>query len=93
MNRRVHFRRGVYFACGAVLLIAIGALVYLGISYDGTCGGFLPALAGPRPCPFGEYALGILLLYALLPGAAYWPYVVAVLLLPPLVGFLLDRRR
>ena len=91
MMRRRYFLRGVYVACGIFLLVAIVLLVRIGITYDGNCGGFLPALAGPRPCSLWEYVSGNLLLLALLLGATYWP-LVAVLFLPPFVGYLFDRR-
>jgi len=84
--------RGVYVAGGIVLCIAIVLLVQIGFSYDGKCGGFLPALAGPRPCSVREYMAGNVLLYALLLGAAYWPLALALMFLPPFVGYLLDRR-
>ena len=90
--RRRYFSRGVYVTCGIVLCIAIAFFAQIGLSYDGTCGGFSPALAGPRPCSFLEYVLGTVLLFAVLLGAKYWPFVVALLVLPPFVGYLLDRR-
>jgi hypothetical protein len=92
MARRRYFLRGVYVACGIFLCIAIVLLVRIGFTYDGKCGGFFPALAGPRPCSLAEYVFGNLLLFALLLGATYWPLVLALLLVPPLVGYLLDRR-
>jgi len=92
MKRRRYFLRGVYLACGIVLCIAIVLLVQIGFSYDGKCGGFLPALAGPRPCSFWEYVAGNVLLFAVLLGAAYWPLALALLFVPPFVGYLFDRR-
>jgi len=90
--RRRYFLRGVYVAIGIVLCIAIVLLVQIGFSYDGKCGGFLPALAGPRPCSFWEYVSGNFPLFALLLGAAYWPLALALLFVPPFVGYLFDRR-
>jgi hypothetical protein len=92
MMRRRYFLRGVYVACGIVLFIVIVLLVQIGSSYEGTCGGFLPALAGPRRCSLWEYVLGNALLFVLLLGATYWPLVLAILFLPPLVGYFFDRR-
>ena len=92
MKRRRYFLRGVYVACGIVLCIAIVILMQIGFFYDGKCRGFLPALAGPRPCSFLEYVAGNVLLFALLLGAAYWPLALAILFVPPLVGYLFDRR-
>jgi hypothetical protein len=92
MMRRRYFLRGVYVTCGIVVCVAIAFLVQIGLSYDGKCGGFLPALAGPTPCSFWEYLFGNLLLFALLLGAAYWPLALAILFVPPFVGYLFDRR-
>ena len=92
MMRGRYFLRGLYVAGGIVLCTAIVLLVQIGFSYDGKCGGFLPALAGPRPCSFWEYVAGNALLFAVLLGATYWPLVLAFLFLPPFVGHLLDRR-
>ena len=92
MIRRRYFLRGLYVAGGVLLCIAIVLLVQIGLSYDGKCGGFLPALAGPRPCSFWEYVVGNALLFALILGATHWPLVLAFLFLPPFVGYLLDRR-
>jgi hypothetical protein len=91
MMRRRYFLRGVYVTCGIFACIAMVLLVQIGSSYDGKCGGFLPALAGPRPCSFLEYVFGNVLLFALLLGAAYWPLALALLFVPPLVGYLFDR--
>lgn len=93
MARRPYLVRGIYVTCGIVLLVVIAALSQLALSYDGTCGGFLPALAGPRPCSFWKYAFENLLLYAIFPGNTYWPAVLVLLLVPPIVGYVLDRRR
>lgn len=90
--RRRHFLRGVYVSCGLFSCIAIVLLVQIGYSYDGKCGGFLPWLAGPRPCSFWEYVSGNTLLYAVILGATFWPLVLALLFLPPFVGYLLDRQ-
>lgn len=90
--RRRYFLRGVYVTCGIFLCIAIAFLVQIGFSYDGNCGGFLPWLAGPKPCSFWEYVSGNMLLFAVLLGATYWPLVLALLFLPPFVGYLFDRR-
>jgi hypothetical protein len=90
--RKRYFLRGVYVAIGIVLCIAIGLAVQIALSYDGKCGGFLPWLAGPKPCSFWDYLSGNMLLFTLLFGSAYWPFLLALLILPPLVGFLLDRR-
>jgi len=90
--RRRYFLCGVCVAFGTLLCIAIAFLVQIGFSYDGKCGGFLPWLAGPKPCSFWEYVSGNTLLYALILWDAYWPLVLALLSLPPFVGHLFDRR-
>src|SRR5215510_4438598 len=92
MKRRRYFCRGVYLSCGIVLCVAVVSLVQSTMSYHGECGGFFPSLAGSRPCSFWDYASFDLMLYVVL-SVAYWPFVLGMLLLPPLVGYLLDRRR
>lgn len=91
MKKR-YFRGGVYFGCGIVVCLAIVFLVRIGLVYDGKCGGFFPGLAAPKPCTFLEYVSGDGLVFALVLGVTYWPLVLAVLFLPPLVGYVLDRR-
>jgi hypothetical protein len=61
------------------------------MSYRGECGGFIPSLAGPKPCSFWDYASFDLILFGVL-AIAYWPVVFGMLLLPPIVGYLFDRR-
>jgi hypothetical protein len=86
-----YFRRGAYVACGAAC-IGVVLLVVIGLAYDGKCGGFFPGLSAPRSCTFVEYLSGDVLVFALILGVTYWPLVLAVLFLPPLVGYVLDRR-
>ena len=90
MKRRRYFWWGVYISCGAVLCIAVVSLVESVLSYRGECGGFFPALAGPTPCSFWKYASFSFILLGVL-SIAYWPIALAILLLPPLFGYVLDR--
>src|SRR5206468_3729550 len=83
---------GVSVSCGSVLCVAVVSLVESSLSYRGECGGFIPSLAGARPCSLWDYASFDLMLYVVL-SVAYWPFVLGMLLLPPLVGDLLDRPR
>ena len=85
--------RGIYVAFGILLCVAIVSAVNLGFAYDGNCGGFFPGLSVRRPCSFWEYFSGDMLAIAMVLMLAFWPLVLAVLVLPPFVGFLLDRRR
>ena len=91
MMRRRYFLHGLYVASASFACIAIILLVQIGASYDGECGGLLPALAGSRVCSFSEYVLGNLLLFALLLATEYWPLALALLFVPPFAGYLLDR--
>jgi hypothetical protein len=92
MMRRRYFLRGLCVAFGTLLCFAIILLLQIGFSYDGKCGGFLPGLAAPRPCSFWEYVSANAILYTLILWDVCWPLVLAVLLLPPFVGHLFDRR-
>jgi hypothetical protein len=91
MKRR-YLLRGVYLAFGIVLCIAIVILVRIGFSYDGKCGGFFPGMVAPNPCSLWEYLSGDMLVLAILLAVTYWPIALLVLLLPPVVGYLFDRR-
>ena len=91
-QERRYLLRGLYFALGIFLFVAMVFLARMGFSYDGRCGGFFPGLAAPRPCTLWEYLSGDVLVSALLLVVAYWPIALLVLLLPPLAGFLFDRR-
>jgi hypothetical protein len=91
MKRRF-LLRGAYIACGILLCIALVSAVSLGLAYDGTCGGFFPGLSARRSCSFWEYFSGDMLAIAMILGATFWPVVLALLVLPPFVGYWLDRR-
>jgi threonine/homoserine/homoserine lactone efflux protein len=90
--RRSNLRRGVYVACGVLLCIAIvfGASAVFG--YDGFCGGFFPGLSVRKSCSLWGYVSGDMLVIALILTITFWPLVLALLVLPPMVGYWLDRR-
>jgi hypothetical protein len=92
MAMRRYFLWGMCWALGAPLVMAIVFAIVLGSSYDGKCGGFFPGLAPAAPCSLWAYMAGDVLLFALLFWNVYWPLVVALLALPALAGYLLDRR-
>ena len=83
---------GACIAMAAPLLVLMVSLVWLTLSYDGKCGGFLPWLAGARPCTLADYVVGNVLLFALIVWVEYWPFIIALLALPVGVGYVLDRR-
>jgi hypothetical protein len=89
---RLHFRRGVWVACGMFLCVVVVFAVLTGFSYDGKCGGFFPGLSVRQPCSFREYATGDMLVIAMIMGTTFWPWVLALLVLPPITGYLFDRR-
>jgi hypothetical protein len=82
----------MYVAGGILLCVAIVSVVNLGIAYDGRCGGYFPGLSVRRSCSLWEYVSGDMLVIGMILAAALWPLVLALLILPPLVGYLLDRR-
>ena len=91
MSRR-YLLRGVWVACGILLCIAIAFIVLMGFSFDGQCGGFFPGLSVRKPCSFWEYMSGDVLVIGMILGETFWPLVLALLALPPLVGYLVDLR-
>jgi hypothetical protein len=82
----------VYIACGILLCVAIISVVSLGLAYDGKCGGYFPGLSVRRPCSLWEYVSGDMSAIAMVLVVAFWPLVLALLVLPPLVGYWFDRR-
>lgn len=75
----------------ALPVIAVAAIIIGTIfSYDGKCGGFFPALAGPKPCTLSEYVAGNLSLLILIAGAKYWPLIIAAIALPIVIGYVMD---
>ena len=90
--RRSYFLRGVLVAGAIAVCIAIASLVLMGSSYNGKCGGFFPGSAS-RPCSLMEYMFGDVVAISLILFGTFWPLVLILLLVPPFVGYLLDRRR
>ena len=90
--RRPNLLRGVYAACGIVLLIAIVFVASAVIGYDGLCGGFFPGLSSRKSCSLWGYLSGDMLVIAMILMITLWPLVLALLVLPPLVGYWFDRR-
>jgi hypothetical protein len=90
--RRRYLLRGVYVSGGLLLCVAIIAVVNLVIAYDGKCGGYFPGLSARRSCSLWEYLSGDMVAIAMVVLVALWPLVLTLLALPPLVGYLLDRR-
>ena len=93
MKRRRYFWRGVYAACGGVLCVALVSLVRSVLSYHGVCGELFPFLAGPTPCSIWDYASSDLIFWFAVLSVGYWPIVLGMLLIPPVVSYLLDRRK
>jgi hypothetical protein len=92
MKKRRYVVWGLWTALAAPLLALIAVAVILAISYDGSCGGFLPWLAAAKPCSFVDYVFGNLTLLALIFWVEFWPIIIVVLALPVGVGYMLDRR-
>ena len=87
-----YLKRGMFIACGVLLCIVIVGVVSMALAYDGKCGGFFPGLSGRRPCSFWNYLSGDVLVITMVMAVAFWPAVLALLVLPPFVGYLFDRR-
>lgn len=92
MKRQQYLRRGIYIAC-ALVAGAIGVFVTcMALSHDGKCSGVFPGLSEPQHCSLWQYLTGEGLAVALLLLLTYWPLVAVVVVLPPAVGYFLDRR-
>ena len=83
---------GLLADAALVLLVAAYALVDTAADYEGRCGGGIIFGGAPRPCTRAEYVAEMLPWLTLVP-LYFWPYVVAALALPPLVGLALAWRR
>jgi hypothetical protein len=84
--------RGSYVACGILLCMAIAFVATAAVGYDGLCGGFFPELSVRKPCSFWGYLSGDMLVIAMILMITFWPLVLALLVLPPLAGYWMDRR-
>ena len=90
--RRKYFLLGLV---GPILVLIIAVLVcavLLVKSYDGKCGGYLPWLAGPKPCTLWEFLSGNLLLIGVVLWSTYWPIILALLLLPAAAGYCVRQK-
>lgn len=90
--RHRNLLRGVYVAFGILLVIALVSVANLGFSYDGLCGGFFPGLSARKPCSFWQYVSGDMAAITMILVLAFWPLLLTLLIVPPLVGYLFDRR-
>jgi hypothetical protein len=91
MKRR-YVWRGLYGGLAVLSLFVIAIIVQLALRYDGKCGGLFPFLAGPRPCSLWEHVRDSALLGIAILWIEYWPIVLALLVVPVGVGYVLDRR-
>jgi hypothetical protein len=92
MAKRRYLLLGLWVAIAIPVLTVTAFTIKLIYFYDGKCGGFLPALAGPRPCTLLEY-VGVnlaLLLPVML--SEFWPLALLGIALPLLIGYVLDLR-
>lgn len=83
---------GFYAGLAALALFTIAIVVQIAFAYDGKCGGLFPFLAGPRPCSIWEYIRESVLFALVILWIEYWPFAVALLIVPASLGYLLDRR-
>jgi hypothetical protein len=91
-RNRHYMRRGLYVTCAIVLCVVLILLVRIGLAYDGICTSAIPEVAAPTPCSFWQYLSRNTILVGLILAAAYWPLLITIVLLPPLIGYLFDRR-
>ncbi len=90
MKKR-YWLKGFYTGLLVIGLISLWIIASTLFSYDGMCGGFM-FLAGPSPCSFWEYVSRTLPFIFLIMVRAYWLSISAILGVPVLIGYLLDRR-
>ena len=90
--RRPHLLRGLQVSCGILLCIVIVFVLAAAFGYDGLCGGFFPGLSVRKSCSLWGYMSGDMFVIALILMLTFWPLGVALLVLPPIVGYWFDRR-
>jgi hypothetical protein len=91
--KRPNLLRGVYVACGILLCLLIAFVASAIFGYDGLCGGFFPGVSAPKACSFWGYMSGEMLVIAMILMITFWPLVLALLVVPPAVGYWFDWRR
>jgi hypothetical protein len=84
---------GAWAALVIPLLMLVASIIWLMVSYDGKCGGYLPEISAAKPCTLAAYVVGWVSLLALIAIGEYWPFIIVLLVLPIGIGLLLDRRR
>ncbi|MEO7728970.1 MAG: hypothetical protein ABIS45_17090 [Burkholderiales bacterium] len=90
---RKYFKRGIYVAITIAICLALLYLVITGFAFDGKYGGFFPGVSAPRSCSFWHYMSGDVLAIAMIVAITGWPLMLAIVILPPAVGYWLDRRK
>jgi hypothetical protein len=96
MNERENLRLGVYLSCVIVLFISVFYFVTFAVSFHGKCGLSWTGLTTSVECSIVDYASFIfkLTIFAIAVTAiTFWPIALGILVLPPLIGYLLDRRK
>jgi hypothetical protein len=82
-----------------VLIVALAAAVVCvfmldaASQFDGSCGGFMPFLAAPRPCTLSQYLWSSIGFSASLLLGEYWGWVVLVVALVLCTSLAIERRR
>ena len=81
------------FFIGVLLLIISFLYVIINIStyYNGKCGGYIPFLSAPYSCSYFKYIVSELNFTFLVLIAEFWWAFVLVILIPILIGSLMDK--
>jgi hypothetical protein len=87
---------GGFIADVIALTVVIGyLLVKIALNYKGRCGVFWFFGGEGHPCPRSEYVMEVagFLLFGILDDPEIWVSILLALCLPPLLGYLIGRRR
>jgi hypothetical protein len=90
MHTRKYFLIGLLGPLAILVVASIITVLGIAFTYDGKCGGLFPFLAGPKPCSFWEYVSGNSSAIFLVVWLAYWPFILALLFVSPVIGLFLD---
>jgi hypothetical protein len=92
MHKRKYFLFGLF---GPITILAVGSILIIldiAVGYNGKCGGFLPWLAGPKPCSFWEYVSGNSLMTFTILWISYWPIILTLIIFLVSIGLFLDKQ-
>jgi hypothetical protein len=85
--------RALVFIGGLAVAVVCVFILEAASQFDGSCGGFMPFLAAPRPCALSHYLWSSLGFSVSLLLGEYWGWVLLVVALVLCTSIAIERRR